>query len=206
MHALIFDIDGTLLDSFEADAGMFADAIRSVLGNVRIREAWGMYEDVTDMGILAGVAYDNHFDLTPSIANAIEADHLQRLNRHVQTKGAFREIAGARDYVTALTQRTDVRIAYATGAWRSSALVKLTSAGFPLAGIPLATSNDHHQRAEIMRHALSQLPQPVDSITYYGDGEWDVVATSRLGWNFVPVGPKLGGLMRFEHQPRTPAA
>ena len=200
MQAIIFDIDGTLLDSFDSDAEMFSEAIRSVLGNVRIREQWGMYEHVTDNGILADVARDNAIEMTPAIARAIEADHLQRLTNHVATRGAFKEIPGARDYVAALKQRPDVSIAYATGAWRSSALLKLTSAGFPLEGIPLATSDDHHERAHIMRHALSQLPRPVKSITYYGDGEWDVAATSRLGWNFVPVGAKLGGLTRFELQ------
>lgn len=200
MQAIIFDIDGTLLDSFDSDAEMFSDAIRSVLGNVRIREQWGMYEHVTDNGILADVGLDNGIEITPAIARAIEADHLRRLTNHVATRGAFAEIPGARDYVVALKQRPDVCIAYATGAWRSSALLKLTSAGFPLDGIPLATSDDHHERARIMRHALSQLPHPVRSITYYGDGEWDVAATSRLGWNFVPVGAKLGGLTRFEPQ------
>jgi len=198
MQAIIFDIDGTLLDSFDTDGEMFADAIRAVLGNVRIREAWGMYEHVTDNGILADVARDNDLDLTPAIARAIEKNHLERLTHHVDTHGPFTEIPGARDYVSGLMRRSDVCIAYATGAWRTSAMLKLTSAGFPLSGIPLATSDDHHERAHIMRHALSQLPQPVKSITYYGDGEWDMTATSRLGWNFVPVGAKLGGLTRFE--------
>src|SRR6185369_15898937 len=160
MQALIFDIDGTLLDSFEAAAGMLGDAIRTVLGDVRIREKWGMYEHVTDMGILAGVAHDNGLDITSRMARAIEEDHLARLHRHVETRGAFREIPGARDYVAAQLARSDVCVAYATGAWRSCALMKLASAGFPVAGVPLATSNDHHERAGIMRHALSQLPQP----------------------------------------------
>src|SRR6185436_5740727 len=116
MQALIFDIDGTLLDSFDADGEMFADAIRSVLGNVRIREAWGMYEHVTDMGILADVARDNDLQMTPVIARAIEDDHLGRLSRHVHTRGPFTEIPGARDYVSALLQRPDICVAYATGA------------------------------------------------------------------------------------------
>jgi beta-phosphoglucomutase-like phosphatase (HAD superfamily) len=197
MQAIIFDIDGTLLDSFDTDAEMFTHSIRHVLGDVRIREKWGMYEHVTDNGILAGIAQDNGLTMTPAIARAIEDDHLARLTHHVETRGPFREIPGARNYVSGLMQRSDVCIAYATGAWRTSALLKLTSAGFPLQGIPLATSDDHHERAYIMRHALSQLPQPVKSITYYGDGEWDRTATSHLGWNFVPVGAKLGGLTRF---------
>jgi len=40
MHAAIFDIDGTLLDSFEDDAVLYVDAIRHVMGEVRIRDVF----------------------------------------------------------------------------------------------------------------------------------------------------------------------
>ena len=39
MHAVIFDIDGTLLDSYGADGALYIAAVESVLGRVRIREA-----------------------------------------------------------------------------------------------------------------------------------------------------------------------
>lgn len=39
MHAAIFDIDGTLIDSYVVDNAMYADAIRTALGDVRIRIA-----------------------------------------------------------------------------------------------------------------------------------------------------------------------
>jgi hypothetical protein len=48
-----------------------------------------------------------------------------------------------------------------------------------------------------MLHALSQLRGPFESITYFGDGVWDRQATEALGWGFVAVGPKLGGLSTF---------
>ncbi|MEP0913632.1 hypothetical protein NDI45_22205 [Leptolyngbya sp. GB1-A1] len=48
-----------------------------------------------------------------------------------------------------------------------------------------------------MTHAFKQLTAPFDSITYYGDGEWDKLAANALGWNFVPVGEKLNGLRHF---------
>lgn len=198
MHAAIFDIDGTLLDSFDADAGMFVDAIRSVMGDVRIRASWDLYECVTDTGILAEVARDNALVLDVRAARAIHDGFMARLTRHVESNGPFQEIPGAREYVRALIQRPDMHVAYATGGWRASATLKLTSAGFPLAGVPLASADDHHDRSRIMLHAFAQLPQPVESITYYGDGEWDRAATSSLGWNFVPVGGRLGGILRFD--------
>jgi beta-phosphoglucomutase-like phosphatase (HAD superfamily) len=38
MHAVIFDIDGTLLDSNDVDGELYVGALERVLGRVRIRE------------------------------------------------------------------------------------------------------------------------------------------------------------------------
>jgi hypothetical protein len=64
-------------------------------------------------------------------------------------------------------------------------------------GVPLASSDDHFERPQIMLRALGQLSGVFDTITYYGDGHWDVVAAKALGWQFVPVGTKLDGLTRY---------
>ncbi len=71
------------------------------------------------------------------------------------------------------------------------------SAGFPLEGIPLASADDYQDRPLIMQHALEQLEGPFTSTTYFGDGLWDRAAAAQLGWEFVAVGPKLGGLSDF---------
>ena len=34
-------------------------------------------------------------------------------------------------------------------------------------------------------------------VTYFGDGEWDQRACKELGWQFVAVGPRLGGIESF---------
>jgi hypothetical protein len=108
------------------------------------------------------------------------------------------EIPGARQFIAGLRASNSHCIAYATGGWSASASIKLESAGFPLHGIPLASSDDYPDRETIMVHALNQLGSEFQSVTYYGDGVWDEVASRNLGWQFVPVGEKLGGLMRFD--------
>ena len=52
MHAVIFDIDGTLVQSVEVDESLYVKAIRSVLGQIEFRSNWADYEFVTDTGIL----------------------------------------------------------------------------------------------------------------------------------------------------------
>jgi FMN phosphatase YigB (HAD superfamily) len=59
------------------------------------------------------------------------------------------------------------------------------------------TSDDYPDRQSIMVHALNQLRGVFQTVTYYGDGAWDEAASRNLGWKFVPVGERLGGLTRF---------
>lgn len=197
MRAAIFDIDGTLLESDVVDGKLYLEAVRHVLGDVRIRDGWERYSRVTDAGILEEICDENALRFDHTISTSVMGDFVTRLAAHVSAHGPFREIPGALRYLSGLRQRRDVRVAYATGAWRASAELKLAGAGFPLNGIPLASSDDHPDRTQIMLHALSQLEGPFESVTYFGDGVWDRQATAALGWEFVPVGARLGGIRDF---------
>jgi FMN phosphatase YigB (HAD superfamily) len=197
VHAAIFDIDGTLLDSFEDDAILYVDAIRHVIGQVHIREAWEHYPRVSDTGILAEICLDNALVYEDSLSDSIRDVFIGRLKARMELHGPYREVPGALEYLRRLRLRPDVQVAYATGGWRASAELKLRSAGFPLHDVPLASANDHQDRQQIMLHALGQLRGPFKSVTYFGDGMWDSQATAALGWHFVAVGPRLGGLPSF---------
>lgn len=171
------------------------------MGQVRIRETWEQYERVTDTGILADICLDNALAFEGTLSDSIRDVFISRLRARMDQHGPYREIPGALEFVRSIRQRPDVQIAYATGGWRASAELKLRSAGFPLLDVPLASANDHQDRQHIMLHALGQLRGPFASITYFGDGIWDMRATAALGWQFVPVGPKLGGISNFNAVP-----
>jgi beta-phosphoglucomutase-like phosphatase (HAD superfamily) len=201
VHAALFDVDGTLLDSCAIDNELYVAAIRHVLGPVNIRAAWEMYPCVSDTGILADICIDNSLKCDQALSDVIMKEFVSRLSEHLATSGPCREIPGALRYIQSLQHRGDVRIAYATGCWRESARLKLSSAGFPIHEIPMASANDHRDRSQIMSLALERLQGPFDSITYFGDATWDQEATAALGWQFVPVGAKLGGITDFNSMP-----
>ncbi len=71
MHAVIFDVDGTLLDSYGIDDSLYADAVRAVLGAVFIRDAWEKYPRVTDTGVLADICSDNGLIYDGSVSTVI---------------------------------------------------------------------------------------------------------------------------------------
>lgn len=149
-------------------------------------------------GILAEILNDNAIEATSERVTAVRERFVESVRRHVSEHGPFVEMPGAKDFVQSLHNSTMHRIAYATGGWRGSALLKLSLSGFPVTGIPLVTSDDHFQRKEIMLRALWQLNGVFETVTYYGDGHWDAVAAKALGWQFVPVGTKLNGLTRYK--------
>lgn len=196
MHAVIFDIDGTLLNSADVDDALYRQAVRQVLGDVRLRPSLHDYEFVTDTGILRQILDDNRINGGNPLVS-VRSTFVDLLRAHVDAQGPFTEIPGARALLARLSASAQHAVAMATGGWRESAELKLQSAEFDYARIPLATSNDHHERAAIMEIALARLDGGFDRVTYFGDGPWDRDACRVLGWEFVAVGPALGGLESY---------
>ncbi|MGI9201420.1 MAG: HAD family hydrolase [Woeseiaceae bacterium] len=198
MDAVIFDIDGTLLHSIEIDETLFHQAISLAIDDVNIRPLFSDYEHVTDSGIVSQIIRENSVENAAETIAKIRSCFIDMLSEHVTSNGPFEQISGARNYVQKLIESDQHAVAIATGGWRESAHLKLGSAGFADLDIPIATSDDAIARVDIMKFALSKLSGSFNSVTYYGDGEWDQRATAELGWHFVPVGAKLGGLTSYE--------
>ena len=107
------------------------------------------------------------------------------------------EVPGAQDFLQKLSESQNHKVGIATGGWRSTARLKLESAGFDISQIPLSASDETFGRTEIMKAALSQMGTSFDVVTYYGDAEWDRNACENLGWEFQPVGLHLNGIESF---------
>ena len=197
MHAVIFDIDGTLLQTAAVDDALYREAVRRVLGEVQLRPSLHAYDYVTDTGVLSQILADNQIVTEQEPFDEIKSHFVDLLRGHVEEHGPFVEIPGAGDLLASLRVSSVHAVAIATGGWRESAELKLQSAGLEYSGFPLATSNDHHERTSIMELALARLGNHFDCVTYYGDGPWDRDACSALGWEFVAVGPELGGIESY---------
>lgn len=197
MHAVVFDIDGTLLESAAVDDALYREAVRAVLGGVQFRPSLADYTFVSDSGILQEILVDNSIEEVPGLVEAVKSNFVRALGSHVATNGPFPEIPGAGQMLRQLQSSSMHSVAFATGGWRASAQLKLDSAGLGGFGFPLATSDDAQDRTVIMRIALASIGDSFESVTYYGDGPWDRDASRILGWNFVAVGPALGGLESY---------
>lgn len=187
----MFDIDGTLVQSFEFDEKCYLDAVHQVLGTT-LDMRWNNYRHVTDSGILKqhldtlglSVDYDNILHKVKTVFIANIANHIN--------KYPVIETQGAAKLLSMLRKSPNINLAIATGGWLETAELKLKSAGIDFSDIPIASSNDHYSRTEIMKFAKAKLDTNEDSNTiYFGDAEWDKNACASLGYGFVLVGNRI---------------
>lgn len=185
---LIFDVDGTLVESFNLDEALFCQAFNSVVG-VELSRDWESYPHVTDSGIvkhaLERLKHTDAIDvLLPQIRKTFF--HLLRLAINSQP---IQPVAGALNFFNDAVKSSDIDVAIATGGWKESALMKLTSASFDISNIRLVSSDDHCSRDEIL---LKALRKPVNNMSvYFGDGNWDKDTCARLNIPFIGIGERV---------------
>ena len=107
---------------------------------------------------------------------------------------AFSEIKGAVDFVTYLQAHDEFELGFATGGWKETAEIKLRAVGIEPNQFVLSTSNDFIERENIVTAAVTACQAlhstEFDSITYFGDGVWDLHTTKALGHQFIGVDAK----------------
>jgi len=191
VHHIMFDIDGTLVKSDDFDEDCFIAAVSDVLGH-DIDSNWNSYQHVSDTGILSehlerkGITSGQE-----EIHKAVKKCFITKVQEYLSETPAV-EVPGASKLIEEFKKLDSVSISIATGGWLETAILKLESAGLDVSGIPIASSNDHYSRTEIMKVAKEKANvSSIQPITYFGDAEWDKKASHELGYNFVLVGNRI---------------
>lgn len=189
---VVFDVDGTLCDTFAVDDECFCATASQILGVHLDASSWQGAPNITDSGILAWL-WQSHVGRAPfgdeieGFLTTFEAALTLQLQR---TPERFRPITGAAVLLTHL-EKSEWTCALATGGWRRTARLKLQAAGLPVERL-LASADDSQDRGEIFRLAASraaaELGVSLGRTVLVGDGSWDVRVASHFGWPFVGVG------------------
>ena len=191
MHLVMFDVDGTLVDSSGFEDECFLKAIHDVI-KTPVDSDWSNYAHVTDTGILNDIIDRNGL---AGDREHIHSEVKRSFIRYVQSYLSHtraREIEGAAAFIQNLRRRDDVALAIATGGWEETARLKLTSAGIDHAGIAFASGSDHTTRTGIMKIAEEKTGGKVFiAKTYFGDAIWDLKASRELNYNFILVGDRI---------------
>jgi phosphoglycolate phosphatase-like HAD superfamily hydrolase len=189
---VIFDVDGTLCDTYNVDDVGFCEVAAEMLGVPVPPESWKAAPEITDAGILAWL-WDRHLGRRPArqeldaFIAAFEAVLARELRR---AAGGSLAMPGVAQLLESLAA-TGWDVAFATGGWGRTARLKLRTAGLPVEPL-LASSDDSADRVEIFRLAGSRAAEragaPHVRSVLVGDGLWDVRVAARLGWPVLGIG------------------
>ncbi len=196
MILVMFDIDGTLTESSDLDSVAYLQALDDVFGFSSVSGDWDCYQHVTDSGILKEICRLRRGDgPTMKEIDCFRTRFLELLAKGASARSGIRPIPGASAVLSRLLASQEYAVAYASGAWADSALLKLRSASLPTEGIPSCFADDDdsregicklaHRRAEIHYRSL------FERVVYVGDGAWDVRTAFKLGYAFIGVGQGL---------------
>jgi phosphoglycolate phosphatase-like HAD superfamily hydrolase len=195
MHLIMFDLDGTLVDSNTIDSECYLQALVDVFGFDldRIDRDWGNYPHITDAGILQTLCQTElDRDPTPDEISSYQHRFLALL-KIANSNQPLRSILGAKEILECLNADPHYAIALATGAWQTTARFKLLQTGLDGIILPMAYADDARARVEIMKCAYQRSIEyyqqsQFEKITYIGDGIWDGIASKYLDYHFIGIG------------------
>ncbi|MBK1880414.1 HAD family hydrolase [Pelagicoccus mobilis] len=196
-HLLMFDVDGTLVQSLDLEDKLFPLSCEQALGIDSVSSDWSQYEVPSDRGIVSQLAEtrlnrpatQEDFDKAEASFHRLIREELERF------PDACRALPGAVEMIETVKALPDTIVAIATAGWRSTAHLKLSQAGFDVEGIILCSSSERRTKAEIMELATQRARsrfgiENFKSQTYVGDSPGDKQASERLGFQFIGIRSK----------------
>ena len=191
---IVFDMDGTLINTNKVDCECFVQAFADEFGITQINTNWTDYQHATDSWVFHEII-GNHLGRRPG-----HDDSIRFTNRFVglledsfnADPGQFSEIPGASAMFAQLRQSGRWAVAIATGACHASAHFKLSKVEIDVANLPIASADDAFSRGEIVKLAIDRASQmygqeSFDRIVSVGDAPWDVSTARNMGLPFVGI-------------------
>lgn len=187
---VIFDVDGTLIQSMALEAKCFSEACRECFHIDGIDTNWSSYKNTTDPGVAMEV-FERRYGRSPSSdeLNSFRAVFVENL-RHQIAGGPnlIRETPGAERLLMTLRRDPNFEVSIATGAWREPIALKLAAARLRVEGFSMTSADDAIERERIVSIARSRATSAPSRCISIGDGAWDVAAARNLGLAFLGVG------------------
>lgn len=202
----MFDVDGTLVQSLNAEGVCFPRACEMALGLEHVSGDWDSYAHPSDSGIVAELVQRH-------LGRAATAEDLAGVERcflallketYKEHPELCRPVAGAVDALRQLRRLPDTAVSLATAGWSTTAMYKLSVAGFEVADIPMASSHDAAAKVDIMRIAVERAQAHAGVSCFssgicIGDAAGDARAAAALGFGFIGIDTS-GWVRDVEHR------
>ena len=191
---LLFDIDGTLLDTRGSGAGALLDAVEDVLGVGRDQLPPLDLAGATDGGVVRKLFADAGIPMTEDLANAYRESYLNHLKRRLHAPTfAGRLLPSVPGLLQALQGYENVHLGLLTGNLRTGAGYKLGRFEIDHYFIDGAFGDDAENRNSLGPIAVSRMENargrtfPVEEVIVIGDTPKDVACAHALGARCLAV-------------------
>jgi len=200
MHLVIFDLDGTLAQTFYSDDNSYITALSEFLPVQPGIRYWEDCRHLTDSAVLDHI-YRKVAGRAPSKpeVETMKSRFLNILEAKRQTEPHFfHEVPGATALVEQMGLHSRFSTGVATGGWECIARFKLEAIGISTNNLEVIGSDLHHSKAAFTKALISRFDQQhsFSKITYVGDSLYDYRTALELGLNFVGVDFKNTGLLQ----------
>jgi HAD superfamily hydrolase (TIGR01549 family) len=191
--ALLFDLDGTLVDTAYLHVTVWREALEAhkiSVPDVRIHRSVGMSGKLMLRGIFSEQGIRFSFKKAATLEKLDGKNFEKRLS-------AAKPLPGAVNLLNFLT-RSRIRWAIATTGNKKDALRLMRSLRVP-ANVPLVTGDDVEQakpHPDVFFLAAERLKVPLENCTVIGDSTWDMLAARRA--KALGVGLLCGGYSATE--------
>lgn len=193
---LIFDIDGTLIDSVSGYHEVIVNAM-SDMGIAEIDTNFNALKHHTDSYALK-YNYESFFkkELPVTLLNNFE----NLIVKYLQSQPKTIAIKGVSEVLIHL-ENSEYAFAFATGSLPESAILKMNSAGLEMDAALLATSKTSYSREGFVLEAIEKAKSyynvtDFEQIISVGDGIWDLKTAQNLNLEFIGIGAKNKALMQ----------
>ena len=190
MKLIIFDIDGTILDSVNADDKCFIQTFKDLYQIDLTNVKWNDFKNVTDSGLTIEI-FKKWLNREPR-KEEIETIKTHFKNLLENSVNEFTEIDKALSFIKFLSKNPNFEIGFATGGWKETAELKCNSIDLRLNDFIFKSSNDHFNRAKIIELVIKEALnkhriENFETVIYFGDGLWDYKTTNELGIDFIGI-------------------
>jgi HAD superfamily hydrolase (TIGR01509 family) len=175
--ALLFDLDGTLVDSVYQHVLSWHEALQEAgleLAVWRIHRRIGMSGGLFTHALLRELGRE----ITPEITHRLRQLHAEAYNRRA---GQIRPLPGARELLSHLT-RVAMPWAIATSGRLQTAQHTIELLGVDPAAVPVVTRDEvRHAKPDpdLFVAAAAKLRVPIEASVVIGDSVWDLLAARR---------------------------
>ena len=191
MHLVIFDIDGTLTQTYHSKDHSFTRALSRFVDIEPGYSYWGEIEHPTDEAVFQYLFQKVSGKKATEEDRAKMQDQLivELMHTYRHTPNFFDEIPGASRFIKELKEEENTLLAISTGNWERVGRMKVELAGLNPNDFEWVGSDEFPDKPGFTTSLINRIKekQELSRITYIGDSLYDYETSRVLGINFIGI-------------------